>query len=63
MPFRPLNRGRLLAPFLFVWFVFFSWDGLRTHFSPDDMMNIDSFYWAPGAWRLLVSQFLLWRGY
>ena len=63
MPFRPLNRGRLLAPFLLAWFVFFSWDGLRAHFSPDDMMNIDNFYWTPGEWRLLVSQFLLWRGY
>ena len=58
-----MNRRRLLAPFLFAWFVFFSWDGLRAHFSPDDMMNIDSFYWTPGPWRLLVSQFLLWRGY
>jgi hypothetical protein len=54
---------RLLAAFLLAWFWFFSWDGLRAHFSPDDMMNIDSFYWTPGWRRLLVSQFLLWRGY
>ena len=58
-----MNRRRLLALFLFAWFWFFSWDGLRAHFSPDDMMNIDSFYWTPGAWRLWVSQFLIWRGY
>jgi hypothetical protein len=63
VPFRPWNRGLLLVPFLLAWFVFFSWDGLRAHFSPDDMMNIDSFYWTPGQWRLLISQFLLWRGY
>ena len=53
----------LLPPFLLAWFVFFSWDGLRAHFSPDDMMNIDSFYWTPGPWRLLVSQFVPWKGY
>lgn len=56
-------RGPALAAFLCSWFVFFSWDGLRAHFAPDDMMNIDSFYWSPGPWRLFVSQFLLWRGY
>jgi hypothetical protein len=58
-----LNRSRLLAPFLLAWFLFFSIDGWRAHFSPDDMMNIDSFYWTPGPLRLFLSQFLLWRGY
>jgi hypothetical protein len=45
------------------WFWFFSHDVLGVHFSPDDMMNVDNFYWTPGIWRLVYSQFLIWRGY
>ena len=56
-------RKPAFAAFLVAWFVYFSWDGLRVHFAPDDMMNIDSFYWTPGPWRLVYSQFLIWRGY
>ncbi|MEI9976696.1 MAG: hypothetical protein WDO73_34335 [Ignavibacteriota bacterium] len=53
-----LHRGLLLGG----WFVFFSRDVLGVRFSPDDMMNIDNFYWSPGVWRLFYSQFLIWRG-
>ena len=49
--------------FLVGWFLFFSRGVLGVQFSPDDMMNIDNFYWLPGPWRLLYSQLLLWRGY
>ena len=56
-------RSRAIVLLLAGWFLFFTWDGLRVHFAPDDMMNIDSFYWTPGPWRLLISQILLWRGY
>jgi hypothetical protein len=51
--------GLLLA----AWFVYFSRDVLGVHFAPDDMMNVDNFYWTPGLWRLFESQFLIWRGY
>jgi hypothetical protein len=49
--------------FLGAWFLYFSRDVLAVHFSPDDMMNVDNFYWTPGLWRLFYSQFLIWRGY
>jgi hypothetical protein len=49
--------------FLAAWFLFFSRDVTGVHFAPDDMMNADNFYWTPGVWRTLYSQFLLWRGY
>jgi hypothetical protein len=55
----PLSIGLLFAG----WFVYFSRDVLGVHFAPDDMMNVDSFYWTPGLWRLFYSQFLIWRGY
>jgi hypothetical protein len=51
------------ALFLCAWFVYFSRDVLRVHFAPDDMMNIDNFYWSPGPWRLVYAQFAIWRGY
>jgi hypothetical protein len=44
------------------YFLFMSWDGLKAHFAPDEMMAIYT-YWHPSPWRLLVSQFMLWRGY
>jgi hypothetical protein len=59
LPARKFGFGLLLL----AWFLYFSRDVLRVHFSPDDMMNIDNFYWSPGPWRLFYSQFLLWRGY
>ena len=48
---------------LLAWFLYFSRDVPGVHFSPDDMMNVDNFYWTPGPWRLGYSQFLVWRGY
>jgi len=51
------------ALLLLAWFLYFSRDVLGVHFAPDDMMNIDNFYWSPGPWRLFYSQFLIWRGY
>jgi len=45
------------------WFLYFSRDVLGVRFSPDDMMNVDNFYWTPGIWRLVYAQFLIWRGY
>jgi hypothetical protein len=59
VPARRVGFGLLLL----AWFLYFSRDVLGVHFSPDDMMNIDNFYWSPGPWRLFYSQFLLWRGY
>src|ERR1035441_9388678 len=56
---RKLGFGLLLL----AWFLYFSRDVLGVHFAPDDMMNVDNFYWTPGPWRLLYSQFLIWRGY
>jgi len=56
---RPLAGGMLLGG----WFLYFSRGVLGVHFAPDDMMNIDNFYWTPGLWRVVYSQFLIWRGY
>jgi hypothetical protein len=71
-----MRGGRLTVPgspdavrtsafglFLAAWFLYFSRGAAGVHFAPDDMMNIDSFYWSPGPWRLFDSQFLIWRGY
>jgi hypothetical protein len=54
-----LGGGLLLG----AWFLYFSRDVLGVRFAPDDMMNVDNFYWTPGTWRLFYSQFLIWRGY
>lgn len=62
-PSLPLRWKAAAGLFLLAWFLTFSRDVLRVQFSPDDMMNIDNFYWTPGPWRLFYSQFLLWRGY
>ena len=64
-PVKPALRARKFGCglFLFAWFVYFSHDVPGVHFAPDDMMNIDNFYWSPGPWRLIYSQFLFWRGY
>ena len=64
-PPKPASLPNRLACGLFLgaWFLFFSRGVLGVHFSPDDMMNMDNFYWTPGVWRLVYSQFLIWRGY
>ncbi|HUB79402.1 MAG TPA: hypothetical protein VMB03_11420 [Bryobacteraceae bacterium] len=59
----PLPLRIACGLFLGGWFLFFSRGVLAVHFSPDDMMNLDNFYWTPGVRRLLYSQFLIWRGY
>ena len=61
---RPSAVRRLGGALLLgAWFWYFSRDVPGVHFSPDDMMNVDNFYWTPGLWRLVYSQFLIWRGY
>jgi hypothetical protein len=64
-PAEPSARLRGLAGGLLLgaWFLYCSRDVLGVHFAPDDMMNIDNFYWTPGPWRQIYSQFLIWRGY
>ena len=58
------NRRRKLAfAILFVaYFFLISWDTLRVPFSLDEMGAIWT-YWHPSPLRLLVSHFMLWRGY
>src|ERR1039457_7191551 len=52
-----------LCALLFVGYFFLvSWDTLKAQFSGDEMMNIWG-YWSPSPWRLLESQFMIWRGY
>ena len=60
-PLLPVKVGFGLL--LLAWFLYFSREVPRVAFSPDDMMNIDNFYWSRGPWSLLYSQFLFWRGY
>jgi hypothetical protein len=46
------------AVFVVAWFVWFTWDGLRAGFAPDDMMNLHG-YWYPGFWKSLFSNLLI----
>ena len=57
-PWRKLAFAALLA----VYFFLVSWDTLKAGFTADEPMAI-YIYWHPSPWRLLTSQFLLWRGY
>jgi len=57
-PWRKLAFAALLAAYFFL----VSWDTLKAPFTADEMMAIH-IYWHPSPWRLLTSQFLLWRGY
>jgi hypothetical protein len=54
------RRASSLAGALLVlaWFVWFTWDGLRAGFAPDDMMNLYG-YWYPGVWKSLFSNLLI----
>ncbi|MGD0869435.1 MAG: hypothetical protein ABSB88_07790 [Bryobacteraceae bacterium] len=54
-------RKSLCALLFVAYFFLVSWDTLKAQFSPDEMMNIWS-YWSPSPWRLLESQFMIWRG-
>jgi hypothetical protein len=44
------------------YFLLVSWDGLKAPFAVDEMAAI-WWFWHPSPWRLLSSQFMLWRGY
>ncbi|MCU1235727.1 MAG: hypothetical protein JWP63_3694 [Candidatus Solibacter sp.] len=46
---------------ILAYFVYFNWEGLWAHFTADDMMNMDQ-YWRMGPARLLLEQFMPWRG-
>lgn len=50
------------ALLLAAYFLFMTWNALKADFAADEMMAIYT-YWHPSPWRLLVSQFMLWRGY
>jgi hypothetical protein len=51
-----------LALFLLAYFIYFSWDALRVHFAPDDMMNL-GYAWKPMPFDLVLRQFLPWRAF
>jgi hypothetical protein len=58
------GRGRkvVIAALFVAYFFLISWDTVKAHFAPDDMMAI-WWYWHPPPIRLLISQFMLWHGY
>ena len=59
----PQSRVTLaIVLLLTAWFLFVAHDGLHASFAADDMQAIHT-YWKPSPWRVLTSQFLLWRGY
>ncbi len=55
-------RKAAFAAFLAAYFFAVSRDTGKAGFSSDEMMAIHT-YWHPSPWRLLTSQFLMWRGY
>ena len=55
-------RKPVCALLLVAYFFLVSWDTLKTQFSADEMLAIYT-YWSPSPWRLLESQFMIWRGY
>jgi hypothetical protein len=59
----PTHRRRsfAFAAFLLVYFLYFTWDGLRVHFAVDDIGNM-AHYYRGGPVSLILSQFTLWRG-
>jgi hypothetical protein len=44
------------------YFAYFNRDSFQAKFAEDEMLAIWVF-WHPSPWRLLTSQFMLWRGY
>jgi hypothetical protein len=60
----PTGRSqKLLFAFLLIGYFFLvSWDTLKAQYSDDEMLAI-WIYWSPSPWRLLESQFFIWRGY
>ena len=55
-------RKAAFAGLLAAYFFLVSWDSLKAGFSADEVFAIHV-YWHPNPWRLLTSQFLMWRGY
>jgi hypothetical protein len=55
-------RKPLCALLFVAYFFLVSWDTLKAQFSDDEMLAIWT-YWNPSPWRLLESQFMIWRGY
>ena len=60
-PVEPWRKAGFAA-LLLAYFLAVSRDTWKTGFSSDEMMAIHT-YWHPSPWRLLTSQFLMWRGY
>ena len=58
-----LERKQKLALGLLAlaYFWYFNREGLWAHFTADDMMNMDQ-YWRMGPVRLMLDQFMPWRG-
>lgn len=55
-------RKPVCALLFAAYFFLVSWDTLKAQFSDDEMLAIWT-YWSPSPWRLLESQFMIWRGY
>lgn len=49
------------ALLILAYFLYFNWEGLWAHFAADDMMNMHH-YWQMGMGRLVLEQFMPWRG-
>ena len=57
----PQKKKLAFALLILAYFLYFNWEGVWAHFTADDMMNIDQ-YWRLGSGRLLLEQFMPWRG-
>ena len=60
-PFGPWRKPVCVLLFA-AYFFLVSRDTLKAQFSDDEMIAI-WMYWRPSPWRLLESQFMIWRGY
>jgi hypothetical protein len=47
---------------LIAYFLFFTWEGVRAPFSPDDMMNLAN-HWRHNPWQNLYGPFFLWHDF
>ena len=54
-----LLRKLVIAGSILVYYLYFSWSRLKTHFADDDMMNL-GIYFREGSLGALASQFRLW---
>ena len=62
MPHADRWRKPAIVLLFTAYFLFVARDGLKAPFAADDIQAIYT-YWHPSPLRLLVSQFMLWRGY